>query len=192
MWNFWCLLSWVSEANILLQMGHRNCIPLLGCGGGSSGRRTLLGLFKLDLSFWRRFLRDMCFFFKLPFPGCKRSCNSEATVESFCGSSRPPRAIWVMMDHIKGVWYSLLLHPKTITQSNPLHMYFINWYFVHMTFINNCILCTRGKKKRKRKWQDAFWDLPAGWWCKIIFTHMTMWLGNNPKGEQLGTNWQRN
>ena len=126
MWNFWCLLSWVSEANILLQMGHRNCIPLLGCGGGSSGRRTLLGLFKLDLSFWRRFLRDMCFFFKLPFPGCKRSCNSEATVESFCGSSRPPRAIWVMMDHIKGVWYSLLLHPKTITQSNPLHMYFIN------------------------------------------------------------------
>ena len=94
MWNFWCLFSWVREANVLLQMGQRNCIPWVGCEGGSSGRMPLLGLFKFDFSFWRRFLRDMFFFFKPPFPVCNWSWDSVASAESLWASSRPPRAIW--------------------------------------------------------------------------------------------------
>ena len=94
MWNFWCLFSWLREANVLLQMGQRNCIPLVGCEGGSSGRTLLLGLFRFDFNFWRRFLRDMFLFFNPPFPVCNWSCDSEATAQSLWGSSRPPRAIW--------------------------------------------------------------------------------------------------
>ena len=92
-WNFWCLLSWVREAKVLLQMGQRNCIPVAGCEGGSTGRTPLLGLFRFDFSFWRRFLRDMFFFFKPPFPVCNWSWDSDATAESLWGSSRYPRAI---------------------------------------------------------------------------------------------------
>ena len=94
MWNFWCLFSWLREANVLLQMGQRNCIPLVGCEGGSSGRTLLLGLFRFDFNFWRRFLRDMFLFFNPPFPVCNWSWDSEATAQSLWGSSRPPRAIW--------------------------------------------------------------------------------------------------
>ena len=94
MWNFWCLFSWLREANVLLQMGQRNCIPLVGCEGGSSGRTLLLGLFRFDFNFWRRFLRDMFRFFNPPFPVCNWSWDSEATAPSLWGSSRPPRAIW--------------------------------------------------------------------------------------------------
>ena len=93
MWNFWCLFSWVREANVLLQMGQRNCIPVEGCVGGSSGRRPLLGLFRFDFSFWRRFLLEIFFFFKPPFPDCNWSWDSDATADSLWGSSRCPRAI---------------------------------------------------------------------------------------------------
>ena len=93
MWNFWCLFSWVREANVLLQMGQRNCIPWVGWEGGSSWRTPLLGLFRLDFNFWRRFLRDRFFFFTPPFPVCNWSWDSDATTESLCTSSTPPRAI---------------------------------------------------------------------------------------------------
>ena len=92
-WNFWCLFSCVSEGKVLLQMGQRNCIPLLLWEEGSSWGIPLAGLFKFDFSFWRKFLRDRFFFFKPPFPACSWSWEPGAAAFDPPGSSAHPRAI---------------------------------------------------------------------------------------------------
>ena len=92
-WNFWCLFSCVSEGKVLLQMGQRNCIPLVLWEEGSSWGIPLAGLFKFDFSFWRKFLRDRFFFFKPPFPAWSWSWEPGAEAFDPPGSSTHPRAI---------------------------------------------------------------------------------------------------